>query len=224
MKDVYNYFFLSIIFGCSSISFCQIDGSTITSDKENLSFKSIGISSKEIKKPKSLSFKNDNGFKTAHKQQQQELKKKQQKEAYLSKGILTPEVRRKIVLQKKIEQYNIKIPQADLDLGSFRTTSEKINISALDFGKVDGDMISVYRNGKLIIKSYTLTERSNTLLVPLEMGINKIEIIALNEGLLMPNTGAFTLFDDSNEIALSDMWNLAKGAKVVSIIIREEKK
>ena len=224
MKDVYKYFFCSLIFSFSSMTFCQIDDSSIGNKKGNFSFENIGISSKEAKKPQSLNFENDNGFKTAHKKQQEALKKKQQKEAYLSKGILTPAIRRKIVLQKKIEQYNIKIPQADLDLGSFRTTSEKINISALDFGKVDGDVISVYRNGELIVNNYTLTEKSSILSVPLELGINRIEIIALNEGLLMPNTGAFTLFDDSDEIALSNMWNLAKGAKVISIIIREEKK
>ncbi|WP_440881624.1 hypothetical protein [Tenacibaculum sp. C7A-26P2] len=223
MNILLKYLIFNVALFFSSITYGQVDGSN-GSRKKEISGASFNLSNEKIEKPKSLDFKDDIGFKTAHKKQQEQFRKKNEEEKSLKKGILTPEIRRKIVTQKKMEQYNIKIPQSDLDLGSFHTTSSKININALDFGAIDGDKVSVYRNGELIIKSYTLQQYTHTLKVPLVIGINRIEIVAINEGRLVPNTGAFTLFDDSNEIALSNMWNLAKGAKVIAVIIRDEKK
>ena len=56
--------------------------------------------------------------------------------------------------------------------------------------------------------------------IPLDIGFNKIEILATSEGQFRPNSGAFTLFDNFKKEVFSDFWMLAKGAKVIAHIIR----
>ena len=52
--------------------------------------------------------------------------------------------------------------------------------------------------------------------------MNRLEIIAEEEGSLRPNTGAFKVIDDANRIVIDDLWSLAKGAKVIAIVYREK--
>ena len=112
----------------------------------------------------------------------------------------------------------------DKDIGVFRTKSLNINLFAFDFGTIDGDVVTIFKNGKPFKKDIALLKSGeiDVIVIPLDKGFNKIEILAVNEGRLRPNTGAFTLFDDFKKEVYSDLWNLAKGAKVIAHIIREK--
>lgn len=123
---------------------------------------------------------------------------------------------------KNIERSILNFPMIDMDLGSFRTKSKNINVSSYDFGLEDGDVISIFKNGILIIENYTLQSTLKIFSIPLDIGFNKIEILAVDEGRYKPNTGAFSIYDDFKEVITTDLWVLAKGAKVIAIIIREE--
>ena len=181
------------------------------------------ILQRRLKEPKTLDFKNNSGFKTAHKKQQKEYQKKQVEKNLETKGVITPQLLRKMTLQKLSEKHSFKIPMIDKDLGTFRTTSKDININAYDFGLLDGDVVSIYINDIIVKENYTLLNYSKTIRIPLEMGFNKVIIKAVDEGKLRPNTGAFTVFDNYGAEVISDMWTLAKGAKVIALIIREKK-
>lgn len=216
---------LVIVFLCSITSnvFAQMDGSIGGKKKGNSVFGIITAPAKEVKKPKALDFDNNNGFKTAHKEQQKELQKKQAQKDLENKGIITPELLRKITLQKNIEKSSFRFPLIDKDLGVFRTKSKNLNIFAFDYGYyIDGDVISIYVNGDLVVENYTLGLKLKKFTIPLEIGFNKIEIVATHEGKYSPNTGSFTFLDDFDAKVSSDNWALAKGAKVIAMVIREE--
>ena len=222
-KIQYTFYIFMLLSNLNSFS--QLDrniGGKTTTD--NKSFNINSVPAKVAEKPISLDFKNNDGFKTAHAKQQQKLKKKQAEDNLKNKGVISPAMLRKMTLQKQAEKYSFPIPMIDKEMGSFQTFSKNINIKAFDFGLVDGDLVSVYKNGKLFIANYSLNKKTKIITVPLDIGFNDIEILAIDEGKYRPNTGAFTFFDDNGEVVVSDMWNLAKGAKVKALIIRKKDK
>ena len=214
--------FIVLSFAIMSASFAQVDGSFGGKKEKNTSFGFKTTPAEEVKKPSALEFGSDVGFKSAHQEHQKKLEKQRAEKEFENKGIITPELQRKITLQKKAEKYNLKIPLIDKDMGTFRTKSKNINIDAVDFGQIDGDIVTILNNGKPIVKNYYLKQNSKKFTIPLQIGFNKIEILAVDEGNLRPNTGAFTVYDDFNEVVVSDLWQLAKGAKVIAMVIREE--
>ncbi len=222
MKKILKPLLFIFILSLNFKNFAQLDGSFNNNKKSNNSLGKISASTTKGKKPKNLGFKNNDGFKNAYDKQQKEHKKKLAEKKLENKGIITPALRRKMTLQKKAEQYNIGIPMIDKELGSFKTNSNNIKIRAFDFGTIDGDVISVYKNGNLVINNYKLTGNIKILKIPLDKGFNQIEIVAVNEGYYRPNTGSFTVFDDNDDVVISDMWNLAKGAKVRALVIKEK--
>ena len=177
---------------------------------------------KTVKAHTSLDINATNGFKNAYKNTQSKYKKIAEEKALKNKGIITPEMLKSQRLKKNLERGNIKIPMVDRDLGVFKTKSDKINILSSDFGTVDGDVVSIYLNGNLIVDRYTLEGRPKNFSIPLKEGFNKIEIVATDEGRLRPNTGNFKIYDDLKQTFISDLWFLAKGAKVIAMVIKEK--
>ncbi|CAA0186272.1 conserved exported hypothetical protein [Tenacibaculum maritimum] len=202
--------------------FAQLDNSFGGNKNNGNSLGTISAPVTTIKKPTSLDFNNNNGFKTAHKKQQQKERNIALEKAIETKGIFTPKMLAKQRYLKNMEGFRSEIPMIDKDLGSFNTKSKNIHISGADFGQIDGDVISIYRNGVKLFSNYTLGRNTKIFTIPLEIGFNKIEILAIDEGKLRPNTGAFTIYDDYKNVFLSDLWSLAKGAKVIAHIIREK--
>ena len=185
--------------------------------------KAIKISAKKTKTftTNSLDINASNGFKNAYKDTQTRYKKIAAEKALQQKGIITPKMLNKQRFDKNLERNNLKIPMIDRDLGAFKTKSEFLYVRSSDFGQIDGDVVSIYKNGNIIVDSYMLTATVKTFKIRLTKGFNNIEIIATDEGKLRPNTGHFILFDDLKQTFISDLWHLAKGAKVYAMIIRE---
>lgn len=208
-------FFLLFTF---QFSFAQVDK---IEKKKTITIKA---KSTPIKKSNSLDLNNKNGFKDAYKNNQKARDKAKFEQELINKGILTKEMLAKKKLKENLEKNSLKVPMIDKDLGSFHTKSENINILCYDFGLIDGDVVSIYRNGELLISRYTLDRSYKIFKIPLKVGFNRIDIVADDEGIYRPNTGHFSVFDDSKETVISDFWQLAKGAKVTAMIIRDKKK
>ena len=141
------------IFSIFSFLFISIASLNAQEDKIEKK-KTIKINAKTtpIKAATLLDINATNGFKNAYKNTQSKYKKIAAEKALLNKGIITPEMLKNQQLKKNLERGNLKIPMIDKDLGSFKTKSENINIMSSDFGSIDGDVISIYKNGKLIIE------------------------------------------------------------------------
>ncbi|WP_394421689.1 hypothetical protein [Tenacibaculum mesophilum] len=217
---------LVIIFLCSVTSnvLAQMDGSVNGKKKENSAFGVITAPVKEVKKPKALDFDNNNGFKTAHKEQQKELQKKQAQRDLENKGILTKAKIAEEQYLKSFKQINgmYQYPVIDQDLGSFSTKSKSVNIICRDYQYPDGDKVTIYINDVPVVSNLILRQRYQSFNIPLDKGINTIKIVALNQGTSGPNTAAFKIYNDAGMLISSNEWNLATGAKATIIVAKEQ--
>lgn len=219
----FKTFFLLFFFG-TFLSFAQLDDPTGNKNKGKI-IGTLNAKAKvtEIKKPKSLNFGNDKGIKNANKALEKEISRKKKEKEFENKGILTPQMMAFNSAKKNLEGKFKHFPMIDMDLGSFHTKSKSIFISSYDFGRFDGDKVQISINGKRIHNNFLLTSRVKTIKIPLDKGINKIEVTAINEGELSPNTGYFAFFDEDQKVIKEDKWMLATGAKVIAIVVRDEK-
>ncbi|WP_425657852.1 hypothetical protein [Tenacibaculum ascidiaceicola] len=217
---------LVIVFLCSVTSnvFAQMDGTIGGKKKGGSSFGFITAPAKEVKKPKTLDFDNNNGFKTAHQEQQKELQKKQAQKDLENKGILTKAKIAEEQYLKAFKQINgmYQYPVIDQDLGSFSTKSKSVNIICRDYQYPDGDKVTIYINDVPVVSNLTLKQRYQSFNLPLDKGINTIKIVALNQGTSGPNTAAFKIYNDAGMLISSNEWNLATGAKATIIVAKEQ--
>lgn len=105
--------------------------------------------------------------------------------------------------------------------GEIRTKSGYFNIISADYGLEDGDRIRVLVNDRVVIPEFMLTNNSKGLMINLQPGFNKIEFEAMNQGTSGPNTAQFTVFDDNDNMLMSNQWNLATGFKASIMVIKE---
>ena len=97
--------------------------------------------------------------------------------------------------------------------GEFKTESATISLNYRDFGEIDADRIRIWVDGKLIVELVELKGYTNKLYIGLLEGLNHIEIEAVNEGALSPNTGEFGFFDEQGKLITEDKWGLSTGFK-----------
>ena len=86
----------------------------------------------------------------------------------------------------------------------------------------DGDLIRIMLNDKEVVPRVLLQERFKSIAINLEMGFNKIDFVALNQGTSGPNTAEVRVFDDEGKLVGSNRWNLATGVKATYIIVKEK--
>ena len=225
MKKNIQAFLIVALLSISLQSFAQLDGSFGNKKDTNSSFGVIHTPTKKVNKPISLDFKNDSGFKTAHTKQQKEYQKKLAELNIENKGILTKAKIAEEQYLKGFQKINgmYQYPIIDQDLGSFSTKSESVNIICRDFQYPDGDKVSIFVNNIPVVSNITLKQSYQSFNIPLDEGINTIEILALNQGTSGPNTAGFKIYNDAGMLISSNQWNLATGAKA-SIIIAKQKK
>jgi hypothetical protein len=215
-KFIIFLFFLGIYLGNS-----QVDKSSNGSSK-GTSIGTIEAPAKLIKKPKSLGFGDDNGFKTAEEKLNKKKAKQKAEEDLKNKGILT---KAKIAGEKHLKNFRkingmYNYPVIDQDLGSISTNSESVKIICRDFQYPDGDKVTIYVNNIPVITNLTLRQRYQSFTIPLVEGVNKIKIVALNQGTSGPNTAAFKVYNDAGMLLSSNEWNLATGAKATLIVAK----
>ena len=207
--------------------FLLIVGQSIYSQEDKIGAKKkISIKAKiaPVKKPGSLNFDTTKGFKDAYKNSKK-TKTQAQKDADLkNKGIIS---QAKINEERVLKAYKkingrYQFPKVDQDLGSFRTDSKNVTIICRDFQYPDGDMVTILVNNIPVIINITLRQNYQKFTIPLAIGINRISFRALNQGSSGPNTAAFKVYDDSDNLISSNEWNLATGA-VATILIAKDK-
>ncbi|MCV6628436.1 MAG: hypothetical protein OIF50_01110 [Flavobacteriaceae bacterium] len=106
--------------------------------------------------------------------------------------------------------------------GNFHTKGKYIEVVCRDFGAVDDDVIQISVNEKIIIPQIYLINEYRSFKVPLEPGINNVVIMAVNEGLLKPNTGEFRIFDEFGKELSANYWGLKAQQKANFVIVRME--
>ncbi|KOY52899.1 hypothetical protein [Polaribacter dokdonensis] len=204
-------------------TFGQLD--TNKGTKEKGKTKAVVLTnSKVAKKPNSIELKGTSGFERAFNAERERLRKQNKQNDLNNKGILTQaklNEQRFMKSFKKIKGQYI-IPKIDQDLGSFRTDSKSVNIICRDYQYPDGDRVTIYINDIPVVYNITLRENYQKFNIPLDVGINKIVIEALNQGTSGPNTAAFKVYSDSGSLISSNEWNLATGAKATLLIAKDK--
>jgi len=223
-KNIFTTLAIVITSFISFNSFAQLDNNLGGSNKGNSSLGSFDTDAIEVTKPKSLGFDNNDGFKTAAQKLKKEQEKKQAEENLKNKGILT---KAKIAEERYLKSFQkinglYNYPVIDQDLGSIRTNSKNINIICRDYQYPDGDRVTIYVNDEPVVVNLTLKQNYQSFSLPLDIGINKIKIVALNQGSSGPNTAAFKIYNDAGTLISSNEWNLATGAKATMIVAKDK--
>lgn len=105
----------------------------------------------------------------------------------------------------------------DRMLQTIETTGDSLILSFYDNGVVDGDVISVYVNGKNVISNARLTEVALKKTVHINTMSDSVEIklVAENLGSLPPNTGLLIVQDGINKHNVNFSADLQTNATIV---------
>jgi len=90
-----------------------------------------------------------------------------------------------------ITNFEIKVASGDLE------------IQLWDYGKEDGDKISLFMNGSNLLKKHVLTNKRKKIKVSLNPGANKLIVYAHNLGKDTPNTASIIVNDGETKQLLS---------------------
>ncbi|MFY7742113.1 MAG: hypothetical protein ACOVQR_05670 [Flavobacterium sp.] len=126
------------------------------------------------------------------------------------------ETKEKISMKKMMDSLNLNILKEDKNLNIF-TSFGKVEIKINDNGIEDGDKITIYHNKMKVLENYTVTKSIKTITLNLKNGENLVEIEALNEGNIKPNTATITIKDEKNEIKTISKLNKSKRTKITFI-------
>jgi hypothetical protein len=124
-------------------------------------------------------------------------------------------------LNKKDEDPGEIVYRRNQNLGDFKTKSTKARVMYRDAAYVDGDIIRVYLNDKIIESQVTLDGVFKGFEIVLENGFNKIDFEALNQGTSGPNTAEFRVYDDKGSLISASQWNLGTGFKATILLVKE---
>lgn len=105
--------------------------------------------------------------------------------------------------------------------GSFISKSKFVKVLCRDHEAVDGDRVSIILNDKVVEANIFLDGEFSVFYVELASGYNNLEFVALNQGTSGPNTAQFSVVDEFDITIMSNIWNLATGAKATMSIFRE---
>lgn len=122
--------------------------------------------------------------------------------------------------QLKTEGYTSVIENSDFFYGEYKVYTQKLYIACRDGGAIDGDNVAITLNGTRIYPLITLEAGFVKYAFDLNMGLNVVEILALNTGELFPNTGVFAFFDGHEKLVTNQNWNLNSGYKAIINIRR----
>lgn len=123
---------------------------------------------------------------------------------------------------KNAEKIGIRRTMSDQFLGEHRIDSKFVNIVCRDHQYPDGDRVRVLVNEEIVHLNVLLTTQYRRLKIDLVDGINKIDILALNQGDSGPNTAEFVVYDDKGQVVSSKEWNLLTGVKATIVFINEK--
>lgn len=135
----------------------------------------------------------------------------------INPGVIFEEKWRK---KKPVKELGMQYDK-EVYFGEFKLDSKYIKIVFRDFGEEDGDVIRVFANDDVIIPRTSLKNTFQGYKLELADGFNRIDFMALNQGLIGPNTAQFLIIDDKDQVVYDNAWNLATGGKASIVFVKE---
>ena len=128
----------------------------------------------------------------------------------------------KTLVKEGLKEDKSVLDRTDRYLGEYRTKSEFFVVKYRDHGLIDGDLINVYLNGKILRSELYLNSEFGEFRIPLALGFNDIELVVASTGTVGGNTADIYVLDDVNRPITTEYWdNKALGVKIKMIVIRE---
>lgn len=128
----------------------------------------------------------------------------------------------KTMVREGLKEDFSSLDRANRYLGDFKTKSKFLVVKYRDYIQIDGDLINVYLNDKLIQSQLYLYSQLDEFKIPLAMGINSIEFVVASQGTSGGNTAEIHVIDDANKPMTDEYWNnLALGTRIKLIVIKE---
>jgi hypothetical protein len=128
----------------------------------------------------------------------------------------------KTLVREELKEDKSVLDRVDRYLGEYRTKSEFFVVKYRDYIAIDGDLINVYLNGKVLRSGLYLNSEFGEFRIPLVLGFNNIEFVVASTGTSGGNTAELHVLDDVNREITTEYWNnLALGVKIKMIVIRE---
>ena len=125
----------------------------------------------------------------------------------ISANIIPRKVINYVVEKEYTTRENVIIQEIEVE-------SDMLKMDVYDNGEIDGDIISVFYNQKLIMFNQKLTHRSIhvDLLLDTTKNFNEISMFAENLGLIPPNTALLVISDGKNKYDIRLSSSLEKNA------------
>lgn len=147
------------------------------------------------------------------------LRKEKQLDLTKNYGFVKPEI--KIQPNLNGESEMMEEYKRGKFFGNFISKSKFVKVLCRDHEAVDGDRVSIFLNGKAVEANIFLNAEFSVFYIELAPGFNNLEFVALNQGTSGPNTAQFAVLDEFDNTIMSNVWNLATGAKATMSILRE---
>jgi hypothetical protein len=128
------------------------------------------------------------------------------------------------VKSKPGDGYEAKLPPNTLTLTAdvekvYDFGADTCRMDIWDSEYIDGDIVTLVYNGRVVLADYTLVRKKKQVLLPLTEQVNILTIIAENEGKVPPNTSRITLTD--GKVKHNAVASINKGQGAVIILRRK---
>ena len=110
--------------------------------------------------------------------------------------------------------------EGDQYFGDFKSKAKYVRLIFRDYAEEDGDLVNILLNDEILRKNVYLYNSFKSVVIDLEDGFNKIDVIALNQGYSGGNTAEFKLIDDQDNVIISNSWSLIAGRKASMIVVK----
>ncbi len=128
----------------------------------------------------------------------------------------------KTMIREGVKEDLSQLDRTDGYLGEYHTKSPFLIVKYRDYILVDGDLINVYLNDKLLRSQIYLNADFGELKITLTQGINNIDFVVASTGTSGGNTAELHVLDDANKTITTQYWdNKALGVKIKMIIVKE---
>ncbi|TXD49106.1 hypothetical protein [Polaribacter sp. IC073] len=121
----------------------------------------------------------------------------------------------------KPENYLKKFSETSIKSGekvSVYVYTNKMKMEIWDYGKEDGDVITILNNGIPILENYSVKKKKKAIIVHLNDDKNLIKIVTINSGKLKTNTTKLKLYDFRREYEV--IADLEEGKEATINVVR----
>ena len=86
-----------------------------------------------------------------------------------------------------------------------------------DDGEIDGDIVTIFDNGKIVVNKLTLTKTPYEIMLalPIDGSMHTIELMAENEGSIPPNTAYMLVLADKERIEIKASSDKLSNAAII---------